>query len=71
MQTLVFNTTTKTVKLYKGEAEKTELLYNLDNIPTVKPGSDGYYEVMQKTSDEKTIPVLRLPVASTNMSIVK
>lgn len=71
MQTLVFNTTTKTVKLYKDVAEQSELLYYLVDCPTVKCiGENMYYEIMQKV-DDKTIPVLRVPISNTNMVIEK
>ncbi len=36
MQTLVFNTTTKTAKLYEGVAEKSELIIHYTDVPTVK-----------------------------------
>lgn len=70
MQTLVFNTTTKTVKLYEGHPEKSELLIELGNVPTVKP-LDGYYEVMQKDEFDKQLPVMRLGMHTTNMLIKK
>ena len=76
MQTLVFNTTLKTVKIY--EAEKyTKVLYDFDNIPTVKVKEEGqYYEVIQKgidmmTSEERSLPIARFPIANTNMLIEK
>ena len=46
MQTLVFNTTTKTVKVLVA-----------------------CYEVMQKDEFDRSRPVLRLPIANTNMVI--
>lgn len=71
MQTLVFNTTRKTVKIYEGLTPKDGLLiYNLEQVPTVKP-IEGYYEVMQKDEFEKSMPVLRLPISNTNMVISK
>ena len=71
MQTLVFNTTTKTVKLYQGQDENSSILYTFYDCPTVKHiGENGYYEVMQK-SDDKTVPVLRVPISNTNMLIIK
>lgn len=70
MQTLVFNTTTKTVKLYKDHAEQSEILVSLSNVPTVKV-IDNYYEIMQKDEFEKSSPVLRVPIANTNMFINK
>ncbi len=70
MQTLVFNTTTKTVKVYEGTPEKSEILYQLDSIPSVKV-LEQHYEIMQKDEFDKSLPVLRLPIANTNMLIKK
>lgn len=70
MQTLIFNTTDKTVNVYAGQVEKSELIYQFDNVPTVKV-QEGYYEVMQKGDDERSIPILRLPISATNMRIMK
>ena len=70
MQTLVFNTTTKTVKLYKEHAEQSEILVSIGNVPTVKV-LVACYEVMQKDEFEKSIPVLRVPISNTNMFINK
>jgi len=72
MQTLIFNTTEKTIEVNEGGI----VLYNLENITTVKP-LDGYYEVMQRVDSDtsplgySTIPVLRLPICATNMQIIK
>jgi hypothetical protein len=72
MQTLIFNTTEKTIEVNEGGI----LLYNLENITTVKP-LDGYYEVMQRVDSDtapsgySAIPVLRLPICATNMLIIK
>lgn len=75
LQTLEFNTTTKSVKIYDGPSESSIILYRFDNIPTVKV-ENGYYEVMQNDSiDEnnssypKRIPVARFPLSNTNMLI--
>lgn len=70
MQTLIFNTTDKTVNVYSGQVGKSELIFQFDNIPTVKV-QEGYYEVMQKGDDERSIPILRLPIQATNMRIMK
>jgi hypothetical protein len=71
MQTLIFNTTDKTVNVYSGQvARNSELIYQFDNVPTVKV-QEGYYEVMQKGDDERSIPILRLPISGTNMRIMK
>jgi hypothetical protein len=69
MQTLVFNTTTKTAKLYEGIAEKTDLIAHYTDVPTVKILDEGYYQVMQRDAMEKQLPVLRVPIANTNMFI--
>lgn len=68
MQTLIFYTTEKRVVLNSGISVGTELI-SFNDVPTVKI-EDGYYEVMQK-NDEKTIPVLRVPISNTNMLIQK
>ena len=72
MQTLVFNTSTKSVKLYDG-AESTTILYTFNDVPTVKI-VENYYEVMQidtTSVEEKRVPVARFPIANTNMLIKK
>lgn len=72
MQTLLFNTTTKEVKLYEDKKQQSELLAMHTNVPTVRISEQGYYEVMKKLDDEdKSIPVLRVPIANTNMIIEK
>ena len=69
MQTLVFNTTTREVKLYNsGNKEHMDMLEMFTEVPTVRI-ADGYYEVMKKFDDTKNIPVLRVPIANTNMLI--
>jgi hypothetical protein len=71
MQTLVFNTTTKSAKLYEGALAT--ILYTFDSVPTVKI-IEGYYEVMQidaTSVEEKRVPVARFPIANTNMLIKK
>jgi hypothetical protein len=70
MQTLIFNTTEKTVKVYEGSRSDGSILCKFDSVPTVKI-YDGYYEVKQKDEDEKTYPVARFPVNGTNMFIEK
>ena len=70
MQTLIFNTTDKTVNVHSGQVGKSELIFQFDNVPTVKV-QEGYYEVMQKGDDERSIPILRLPISGTNMRIMK
>lgn len=68
MQTLIFNTTTKTIKLVDGRTEGGSLLLEMGSIPTVKT-LEGFYEVVQSDEFEKKYPVLRLPIANTNMII--
>ncbi len=74
MQTLVFNTTTKTAKLYAGKMEGSEIMYQFANVPTVKK-DDNYYEVMEEIENEdgakSRYPVARFPIANTNMIISK
>ena len=69
MQTLEFNTSTKPVKLTEGHIEKSNVLFEYDNITTVKTNS-FYYEVMQQTQSG-VVPVLRTPISNTNMIIKK
>ena len=73
MQTLVFNTSTKSAKLYEGVNEASTILYTFNDVPTVKI-EDGYYQVMQvdgTSVEEKRVPVARFPIANTNMLIKK
>lgn len=67
---LVFNTTTKEVKI----SEDKTILQVFQNVPTVKP-LEGYYEVMQENPDgvmgNKRYPVARLPISNTLMLIEK
>jgi hypothetical protein len=69
-QLLVFNSTKKTVELSSEFGAGDELL-RFANVPTVKV-ENGYYEVMQKSEETGgVVPVLRLPIANTNMLIQK
>jgi hypothetical protein len=70
LQTLVFNTATKTVKIYQGAAESSPIVMVFNDVPTVKV-MESFYEVMQLESDEKRVPVARFPIANTNMLINK
>ena len=65
MQTLVFNSTEKTAVLQEGFKGMELLAFK--NVPTVKV-ENGYYEVMQIQGEQK-VPVLRVPMANTNMLI--
>jgi hypothetical protein len=75
LQKLVFNTTNKTARVFSATMPN-ELIFDLENVSTVKP-LDGYYEIMQKIesstapSGHSAIPVLRLPIVNTNMVIEK
>ena len=72
MQTLTFNTTTKQVKLLDGPRGSSVVTEIFSNVSTVKI-EDGFYQVMQKTSEDtnSSIPVMRVPIANTNMIIEK
>ena len=72
MQTLIFNTTDKTVTVYNGHPTVGILIYNFDNIPTVKV-QERFYEVMQRQGEgtNSSLPVMRVPIANTNMIITK
>lgn len=72
MQTLLFNSTTKEVKLYEDIKHNSRILETYTNVPTVRVSEQGYYEVMKKIdNEEKSIPVLRVPISNTNMIIEK
>lgn len=80
MQTLVFNTTTKSVKVTEDKPLDSKILYQFDNVPTVRV-MELYYEVMEETINEEKsllndnpktrVPVARFPISNTNMLIVK
>ena len=71
MQTLMFNSTIKRVQLWDGSRGDSKLIETFDNVPTVKV-ENGYYEVMQKLEETGgVVPVLRVPIANTNMTIQK
>ena len=71
MQTLTFNSTTKKVQLLSGSRGDSKVLENFEDVPTVKV-ENGYYEVMQKSGETGgVVPVLRVPMANTNMLIQK
>jgi hypothetical protein len=73
MQTLVFNTTTKKVVLLSGRRGDSSILETFDNVSTVKCLESGFYEIMRKQDEESnsSIPVMRVPMANTNMIIEK
>jgi|LauGreDrversion4_2_1035121.scaffolds.fasta_scaffold34926_4 hypothetical protein len=65
MQTLIFNTTTKTVDVHLFDGSKK----TFNDVPTVAV-TDGYYEIRQTDpKDDKRYPVYRLPIVNTNMEI--
>ena len=71
MQTLVFNTKTKTVTLYEGTSQSSAILYSFVDVPTVKVNV-AHYEVMKKVmidNIENRVPVARFPISNTNMLI--
>ena len=74
MQTLVFNTTERTVIVYAGTAQESLISYTFSSIPTVKP-REGYYEIIQKEfkddGSESNVPIARFPISNTNMLIQK
>jgi hypothetical protein len=71
MQTLIFNTTKKTIKVTEGHINNSNVIFEAENVPTVKGLTEGFYEVMQKDENDNTRPILRLPIANTNMVIEK
>jgi hypothetical protein len=73
MQTLVFNTTKKTIKVTEGNINDSKVLFEAENVSTVKVLPEGLYEVMQKAEAQSvtSIPVMRLPISNTNMLIEK
>lgn len=74
MQTLLFNTTTKSATLYAGKMEGSEVLYRFQNVPTVRK-DENYYEVVEEieTNDgtKSRFPIARFPIANTNMIITR
>ena len=73
MQTLTFNTTTKQVTLLDGPRGSSVITETFSNVSTVKCSELGFYEIMQKQDTEtmSAIPVMRVPIANTNMLIIK
>ena len=53
MQTLTFNTTTKIVQLLDGQLlSQSKILQIYENVSTVRCSELGFYEVMQKLSED-------------------
>lgn len=71
MQTLVFNSTQKTIKVTDGHVYDSSIIFEAGNVSTVKVLSEGCYEVMQKDENNNARPILRFPIANTNMVIEK
>jgi hypothetical protein len=71
IQTLVFNTTKKTIKVTEGHFYDSKILFEAQNVSTVKVLPEGLYEVMQKDENDNTRPILRFPISYTNMVIEK
>lgn len=74
MQTLVFNTTSRTVTVFEGSRSQSAIIYTFFNVPTVKP-NELYYEVIKESDMElaegkkQRQPVARFPISATNMLI--
>ena len=71
MQTLVFNTTKKTIKVTEGNLNDSKVIFEAENVSTVKVLPEGIYEVMQKDENDNARPILRFPISNTNMVIEK
>jgi hypothetical protein len=71
MQTLVFNTTKKTLKVTEGNINDSKVIFEAENVSTVKVLTEGLYEVMQKDENDNARPILRFPISNTNMVIEK
>jgi hypothetical protein len=69
MQTLVFNTTKKTIKVTEGNINDSKVIFESENVSTVKVLTEGLYEVMQKDENGNARPILRFPISNTNMVI--
>jgi hypothetical protein len=61
---LTFNTTDKTAFIDFGN----QVTDNYLNVPTVQV-REGYYELMQRDDNGKSLPILRLPINHTIMFI--
>lgn len=74
MQTLIFNTVTRTVTVFEGTKSQSSIIYTFVDVPTVK-ANELYYEVMQETNVDlgdgkrQRQPVARFPISATNMLI--
>jgi hypothetical protein len=67
MQTLIFNTTTKTVEIFFQDGSS----QRFEDVPTVQVMTE-FYEVRQRDmSDDRVYPIFRAPISKTNMVIKK
>jgi hypothetical protein len=71
MQSLLFNTTKKTIKVTEGNINDSKVIFEAENVSTVKVLTEGLYEVMQKDENDNARPILRFPISNTNMVIEK
>jgi hypothetical protein len=71
MQSLLFNTTKKTIKVTEGNINDSKVIFEAENVSTVKVLPEGLYEVMQKDENDNARPILRFPISNTNMVIEK
>jgi uncharacterized protein with WD repeat len=71
MQSLLFNTTKKTIKVTEGNLNDSKVIFEAENVSTVKVLPEGLYEVMQKDENDNARPILRFPISNTNMVIEK
>lgn len=70
IQSLTFNTKDKTIVLTDGPRGTSTIIEEKSNVSTVRV-ENGYYEVMQRPDEiSNALPVMRLPMANTNMFIV-
>jgi hypothetical protein len=70
MQTLIFNTSKKTIRLLDGSRGNSKEIETFERIKTVKVLVSSY-EAIQTPLEEhlNPVPVLRVPISNTNMII--
>lgn len=70
MQTLIFNTNKKTIRLLDGSRGNSKEIETFERIKTVKVLVSSY-EAIQTPLEEhlNPVPVLRVPISNTNMII--
>jgi hypothetical protein len=71
MQTLIFDTSKKTIRLLDGSRGNSKEIETFERIKTVKV-LVGCYEAIQIPPDPhlNPTPVLRVPISNTNMIII-